>query len=69
MESQETQGSQGSNPQALDPKILLATLQKVKKGDFSARLPEHFTGIDGKICEVFNQVVEINDQLFTELTD
>ncbi|MBP2314648.1 HAMP domain-containing protein [Azospirillum soli] len=50
----------------LSARDLLAALRRFKKGDFSVRLPLHFTGIDGEIAEAFNDVVELNEQMTEE---
>jgi len=50
----------------LSARDLLAALRRFKKGDFSVRLPMHFTGIDAEIAEVFNDVVELNEQMTEE---
>jgi len=34
-----------------------------KRGDFSARLPEDWTGVPGKIADTFNTVIENNERL------
>ena len=47
--------------------LLLTALVALKKGDFSARLPDHFTGIDGKIADTFNDVIELNQRMAAEL--
>src|SRR5947207_11851710 len=36
---------------------LLATLGAVRDGDFSARLPSDWTGLDGKVADTVNQIV------------
>ena len=36
---------------------LLATLGLVRDGDFSARLPSDWTGLDGKVADLINQIV------------
>ncbi|HSR80132.1 MAG TPA: hypothetical protein VLL28_05070, partial [Hyphomicrobiaceae bacterium] len=46
---------------------LLGALQAVKKGDASVRLPLDWTGIDGKIADAFNDMVELNARTQTEL--
>ena len=51
----------------LDTRQLLAALNAFKKGDFSARLPEEWTGVAGKIADAFNQAVETNQRLAAEL--
>ncbi|MBI4518918.1 MAG: HAMP domain-containing protein, partial [Deltaproteobacteria bacterium] len=50
-----------------DVRQLLNALQAVKRGDFSARLPADWTGIDGKVADTFNEVVELNARLGREL--
>ncbi|MEP6800927.1 MAG: hypothetical protein ABJC07_03250 [Acidobacteriota bacterium] len=43
---------------ALDRKQLLAALTAFQKGSFDVRLPEDWIGLDGKIADAFNAVVE-----------
>src|SRR5207237_35960 len=38
-----------------------------KRGDFSARLPEGWTGVPGKIADTFNAVIERNERMTREL--
>ena len=52
---------------SLEKKALLAALTSFKKGDFSARLPIHLDGIDGKIADAFNDVLETSQQFAAEL--
>jgi signal transduction histidine kinase/HAMP domain-containing protein/DNA-binding response OmpR family regulator len=52
---------------ALDRRQLLTALTALKKGDFSVRLPIDWEGIDGKIADTFNDVVELNDRMAKEL--
>jgi len=59
-------GSQSSNDQ-LSKKMLLTALLALKKGDFSARLPLDLPGMDGKIADVFNEVVGLNQRMAEEL--
>ena len=51
----------------LDTGQLLAALMAFKRGDFSARLPEDWTGVPGKIADTFNAVIETNQRLTREL--
>src|SRR5262245_13388105 len=51
----------------LDTRMLLKTLQALKKGNFSVRLPNDWTGVAGKIADTLNEVIEMNDRLATEL--
>ena len=46
---------------------LLAALMAFKRGDFSARLPEDWIGVPGKIADTFNTVIETNQRMAREL--
>ena len=46
---------------------LLSALMAFKRGDFSARLPEDWTGVPGKIADTFNAVIEANERMTREL--
>src|SRR5215813_10720716 len=46
---------------------LLAALMAFKRGDFSARLPEDWTGVSGKIADTFNTVIQTNERMTREL--
>src|SRR5258706_2661147 len=54
-------------PGELDNARLLAALTALKKGDFTARLPIDLEGLDGKIADAFNDVVELNQKMAQEL--
>src|SRR5437667_3533523 len=54
-------------PETLDRRALLRVLRALKKGDFTMRLPLDLTGIDGQIAEVFNDIVEMNESIASEL--
>ena len=43
----------------LNSKQLLTVLTSIKKGDFSARLPDFWSGIDGKIADTLNEIIEL----------
>ena len=43
----------------LDSTCLLQTLTAVRKGDFSVRLPNTWAGIDGKIADTLNDIIEM----------
>ncbi|HXP34865.1 MAG TPA: HAMP domain-containing protein [Chthoniobacterales bacterium] len=51
----------------LDSKQLLTALLAFKRGDFSARLPEDWTGVAGKIADTFNDVIAKNERMTNEL--
>ena len=51
----------------LDTDVLLQTLAAFKAGDFSARLPETWTGVAGKIADSLNNVIVKNERFSQEL--
>jgi HAMP domain-containing protein/signal transduction histidine kinase/CheY-like chemotaxis protein len=60
-------GAQKPGTDQLSKKILLTALIALKKGDFTARLPVDLPGMDGKIADAFNEVVELNQHMAEEL--
>jgi signal transduction histidine kinase/HAMP domain-containing protein/CheY-like chemotaxis protein len=56
-----------SNGTDFDTSHLLSALMAFKRGDFSARLPEDWTGVPGKIADTFNAVIETNQRMAREL--
>ncbi len=59
-------GRKGEGDQ-LDKTMLLTALSALKRGDFTARLPVDLPGMDGKIADAFNDVVELNQRMAEEL--
>ena len=51
----------------IDSGALLAALKALKKGDFSVRLPMGWLGMAGKVADTFNEVVEQNERMASEL--
>src|SRR5213594_4926830 len=56
-----------TNGNELQTGQLLTALMAFKRGDFSARLPENWTGVPGKIADTFNAVIETNERMTREL--
>ena len=52
---------------SVDLSMVLASLQTMRDGDFSVRLPGNWTGIAGKIADTFNAIVTANQQMAKEL--
>jgi HAMP domain-containing protein/signal transduction histidine kinase/ActR/RegA family two-component response regulator len=50
-----------------DAKQVLSALMAFKRGDFSARLPDDWTGVFGKIADTFNDVIGTNERMTREL--
>jgi HAMP domain-containing protein len=48
-------------------KVILAALTGLKQGDSSVRLPVEWTGMQGKLAETFNEVVDLNGRMAEEL--
>jgi CheY-like chemotaxis protein/HAMP domain-containing protein/signal transduction histidine kinase len=51
----------------INPILLLDILSAVQRGDFSRRMPEHCTGVAGKVSDRINQIIDLNDRLIQEL--
>jgi signal transduction histidine kinase/HAMP domain-containing protein len=47
--------------------VLLGVLAKSRAGDFDARMPLHWTGMDGKVADSLNEVLASNQALGVEL--
>jgi signal transduction histidine kinase/CheY-like chemotaxis protein/HAMP domain-containing protein len=60
-------GSARAEPERLDKRQLLSALTAFKRGDFTARLPFDLTGVDGKIADTFNELIDLNARLASEL--
>jgi HAMP domain-containing protein/signal transduction histidine kinase len=62
-----TQNRPQTNGNDFDTGQLLSALMAFKRGDFSARLPEDWTGVAGKIADTFNSAIETNERMTREL--
>ncbi len=56
-----------AEPQSVDLSVILASLQTMREGDFSVRLPVSWTGLAGKVADTFNDIVAANQQMAREL--
>src|ERR1700690_2810858 len=56
-----------AEPVSADFSVILASLQTMRDGDFSVRLPGSWTGLAGKIADTFNSIVSANQQMAEEL--
>src|SRR4051794_24201713 len=61
------QNRPGPNGNDFNTRQLLTALMAFKRGDFSARLPEDWIGVPGKIADTFNTVIETNERMAREL--
>src|SRR5260370_5396779 len=51
---------------ARETKILLKTLIAFKKGNFSVRMPVDQLGIDGKVADALNDILDLNQKMVKE---
>src|ERR1700749_914962 len=63
------EGNGTGNGHVSSPELaaILASLQTMRDGDLSVRLPGSWTGIAGKIADTFNDIVSTNQQIAQEL--
>src|ERR1051325_5960338 len=70
MRGKPTQGTNGvtqTDGEGLDAKQILQVLLAVQKGDFSVRLPSGWTGINGKIADTLNDIIEPSERITREV--
>jgi HAMP domain-containing protein/CheY-like chemotaxis protein/signal transduction histidine kinase len=56
-----------ANPLPEDLALILGSLQTMRDGDFSVRLPVGWTGVKGKIADTFNDIIAANERMALEL--
>ncbi len=59
--------TQTHSTDSLNTRLLLKTLVAFKKGDFSVRLPGEWTGEAGKIADILNDIIALNENTAKEL--
>jgi len=60
-------GKKRSSHEGLDLNVILASLQSVRDGDFTVRLPGTWVGLPGKVADTFNEIVAANQHMAQEL--
>jgi HAMP domain-containing protein/CheY-like chemotaxis protein len=60
-------GANGAYAETAYMSSILESLQTMRDGDFSVRLPVTWTGLSGKIADSFNEIVTANQQMALEL--
>ena len=60
-------GTGVGEPPLTELSAILSSLQTMRNGDFSVRLPGAWTGLAGKIADTFNDIVAANQQMTLEL--
>jgi HAMP domain-containing protein len=51
---------------ARETNVLLRTLTAYKRGNFSARMPVNQTGLEGKVADTLNEILELNQKMAKE---
>jgi hypothetical protein len=46
---------------------LFEVMQRVRSGDFTARLPADLTGLSGKVADAFNDIIAANQRMASQL--
>jgi len=60
-------GKSNGHEEALDLNVILSSLQSMRNGDFTVRLPGTWVGLPGKIADTFNDIVAANQHMAQEL--
>jgi signal transduction histidine kinase/HAMP domain-containing protein/DNA-binding response OmpR family regulator len=58
---------EAARPPGPDPSQLLKVLMAFRNGDFSVRMPSDQTGIDGKIADTLNEILDLKSALLAEI--
>src|SRR6185312_14360918 len=58
----------GADESPLDHQELLRVLSLVKNGKLDTRMPVTQAGISGRICEVLNDIIDMNERLVAEIS-
>jgi HAMP domain-containing protein/CheY-like chemotaxis protein/signal transduction histidine kinase len=60
-------GKSKASDESLDLSVILASLQSMRDGDFTVRLPGTWVGLAGKVADTFNEIVAANQHMSQEL--
>ena len=60
-------GNSKTHDESIDLNVILASLQSMRNGDFTVRLPGTWVGLAGKIADTFNDIVAANQHMAQEL--
>src|SRR5258706_9064110 len=67
MPSIPTAGKRVRKAKTPETNVLLETLIAFKQGEFSVRMPVDLVGMDGKIADALNEILELNEKLASAL--
>ena len=60
-------GKPKASDESLDLTVILTSLQSMRDGDFTVRLPGTWVGLAGKVADTFNEIVAANQHMAQEL--
>jgi HAMP domain-containing protein/CheY-like chemotaxis protein/signal transduction histidine kinase len=60
-------GKNKASDGSMDLTVILASLQTMRDGDFTVRLPGTWVGLAGKVADTFNEIVAANQHMAQEL--
>jgi HAMP domain-containing protein/CheY-like chemotaxis protein/nitrogen-specific signal transduction histidine kinase len=60
-------GKPKASEETLDLNVILTSLQSMRDGDFTVRLPGTWVGLAGKVADTFNDIVAANQNMAREL--
>ncbi len=66
---EETEVMSPNDIDQLDLRELLRVLSLVKNGKLNTRMPVTQAGINGRICEVLNDIIDMNERLVAEISE
>src|SRR5687767_9974219 len=55
--------------EVLDTKELFRVLKEVRNGNFSVRMPIDYVGLNSRICDTLNDIIEQNERMMLEFTN
>jgi methyl-accepting chemotaxis protein len=64
---QERRERERASEEVLDSKLLVNALVALRRGDFTVRLPSDLTGMNGKIADTLNDIIENSDMIAQEI--
>src|ERR1700694_1101707 len=67
VENSKSNGSHSNGQASGELAAILASVQTMRDGDFTVRLPGAWTGLPGKIADTFNEIVAANQHMADEL--
>src|SRR5512135_1818711 len=67
MATTQTVAKRSKGPTAREANKLLETLIAFRRGDFSVRMPVDLVGMNGKVADALNDILELNEKMANAL--